>query len=346
MVAEVVILVYNYYTFNYIRTFMAKMKKLFCLLTVAMMAVTACFGLCACMGYRTVAEYEDADKYLAGPQTYDVADLDELYIDWPAGQVVLVEDPNATSVMVAEENNLSEKKKVHSYLKDGVLNVKFWQSGLRSVAKETDKVLTITYRSVRNLSVQSSSATVRAATLDVERVTFEMTSGDVEIGNVTCNTIVCEMTSGDMDFKEIVCDKFTCKMTSGELNVKQIAAESSVEFSMSSGEAKFSEILAKNTSVAQTSGNITISAADVEAFSSRSTSGSLNASFTHADKIDVVLTSGDAEIGIPASGATVAVAGGKPKSDLAYSVKSGKYIFGDGSCEVAIEMTSGSVRIK
>lgn len=304
------------------------MKRIISMIMATIMASSTCCLLCACTGYTSISRYDDADKYLVGSQTYENADLDELRIDWPKGQIVLVEDPNATCVTVTEENDLDDKKKVHSYYHDGILNVEFWRSGLRSNVDEKDKHLTVTYRSVRNLVVNTASSTLKANVLHAENVDFKMTSGDIDVDRITCDRLTCEMTSGDIDVDKVDCDLFGLVMTSGD--------------------AHFAEITATNVSMSQSSGSITAHALNVDTFKSNSTSGELDASFVRADLIDVVLTSGSAVIGIPSGGATVDVAStsGSFRSDLTYSDVQGNYVFGEGKCEIGIEMTSGSVRIK
>jgi|GEM_PF-1136102 len=304
------------------------MKRIIAMIMATIIASSTCYFLCACMGYTSISRYDDADKYLVGSQTYENADLDELRIDWPKGQIVLVEDPNATCVTVTEENNLDDKKKVHSHYHDGILNIEFWQSGLRSYVSEKDKHLTVTYRSACNLAVNTASSILKANVLNAENVDFKMTSGNIDVDNITCDKLVCEMTSGDIDIDKVDCNIFSLDMTSGD--------------------AYFAEITATSVSMSQSSGNITARALNVDTFKSNSTSGDLDASFGRANLIDIALTSGNTEIGIPADGATVAMAStsGSFKSNLTYSVVQGKYVFGNGKCEIGIEMTSGSVRIK
>lgn len=304
------------------------MRRIISMILVAIIAASSCCLLSACVGYTKTIRYDDVDKYLIGSQTYENADIDELRIDWPDGQVVLVEDPNATCVTVAEENNLDDKRKVHSYYHDGILDIKFWQSGLHGYVLEKDKHLTVTYRSVRNLVVNVASSTLKATELHVENADIEMTSGDIDVDGITCNKLTCTMTSGDIDINKIDCNVFILNMTSGN--------------------ACFAEITATQASMSQSSGDITARALNVDTFRSNSTSGDLEASFVRANHIDIVLTSGDVEIGIPDEGATVAVAStsGRFKSNLSYSINQGRYVFGEGKCDIGIEMTSGSAWIK
>ena len=98
----------------------------------------------------------------------------------------------------------------------------------------------------------------------------------------------------------------------------------------------------------QTSGNTVVRTLDVNTFTSKSSSGDLDVSFSSANNVSIEMTSGSAKVGMPTNGATLIFkkTSGSFKSDLAYTVDGDKYIFGDGQCDMSIKITSGSVRIK
>ena len=307
---------------------MKQAKRFIEISLVFILLITALCVCTACVNSTKMETYGNAEKYLIGSQSYDVADITTLNIDWKMGKVVLVEDPNATGITVVEDNTLPDIKKVHSYYHDGILDIKFWQSGFRSTVLDKDKILTVTYCSVGKLNVVLTSGTLYAEKLNAENTSIIMTSGDIDIEDLKGNTIELTMTSGDLDIDSIECNTFNHKMTSGNCDIDSIKA--------------------KSITMKQSSGNITVNKLDVDTFSSKSTSGDLNLSIERADNIDIFMTSGDAQIGIPSNGATVTVAktSGSFKSNLDYVIKSGQYVFGEGQCAISIDMTSGSVRIK
>ena len=304
------------------------MKSCLKLIIILVFVAVTCFGMTACISYTSQTRYDDADNYLAGSQTYDAADLTGLNIDWKKGKVVLVEDESATCVTVTEDNALSDEKKVHSYYHDGVLEIKFWKSGLRDQVSEKDKCVTIVYRSVHDLDIHMTSGDLIADKVTVERAKIEITSGEIDIKRVQANDCECKMTSGDIKLGELTSENVTLKLTSGNLSLGDVRAETVTH--------------------SQTSGNTRIQRMETGSFTSQSTSGDVDVSFARVQRVSLTMTSGDAEIGLPEGGATVSVAmtSGSFKTDLTYVVNMGKYIFGDGQCELGIKMTSGSVRIK
>lgn len=286
------------------------MKKFVLWFAVIAIVVLSCCLFMACnVSTTTQHPYENADKYLIGSQTYEVAELSALNIDWTVGKVVLVQDENATNVTVVEENNLDDKKKVHSYLHDGVLEIKFWQSGLKDVVDEKDKRLTVTYKSVQQLSIILTSGVLNAEKLTGDSATIKITSGDIVVNDAEFASLSVKMTSGDI---------------------------------------RFGTIKADTVSFAQTSGNTYARSLDVNTFTSKSSSGDLDVGFASANSVSIKMTSGSAKVGIPTNGATLTFkkTSGSFKSDLAYTVDGDKYVFGDGGCDMSIKITSGSVRIK
>ena len=304
------------------------MKRIFIAIICVFALIVVCFGLTACVGYTTQKRYDDADKYLVGSQTYEVTELVRLKVDWTVGTVTLVEDDTTTCVTVIEENALSDEKKVHSYYHDGILDIHFWQSGLRGVVSEREKHLTITYPSVCDLRV-------------------EMTSGDVVADKLTAENVSIKMTSGDIDIKKLQSVSFACQMTSGDLAIDEMESKE-ITFEMTSGKGKFGSVKAETVTMSQTSGDIVVREMETKSFSSDSTSGDLDVAFTRVGRASITMTSGDTEIQLPESGATASIAmtSGSFKTDLPYVVDMGKYVFGDGECELGIKMTSGTLRIK
>lgn len=304
------------------------MKRILVIICVVVVLSVLCFGLTACMGYTTQKCYDDADKYLVGSQTYDATDFVRLNVDWTIGKVTFIEDDTLTCVTVEEENSLSNGKKVHSYYHDGVLDIRFWESGLRDYVSERDKHLTITFPYVRDIRV-------------------EMTSGDLVADKLTVESATIKMTSGDIDINMLQADSFTCHMTSGDLFVKEEVSKE-ITFEMTSGKGKFGSVQAEKVSISQTSGDIVIGDMATDTFFADGTSGDVEVAFSRVDKASFSMTSGDAEIKLPEGGATASVAltSGSLKTDLPYTVDFGRYIFGEGKCDLGIKMTSGSVRIK
>ena len=239
----------------------------------------------------SMTSYADADKYLIGSQTY-TGELKTLDIDWISGQVTLIEDSTATSISVVEENDLPDEKKVHSYFHDGILNIKYWESGLRArFIDSSQKHLYVTYPSLENLDV-------------------DLTSGKLATGKITAKTVNVDLTSGSMDFDGITCDTINADLTSGSITINNLET----------GTGEFD-----------------------------CTSGSITIQHSKADSLSFDLTSGKIDLTIPEKGATVKfnkVSGSYHSIRENYTKNDNKYVYGDGSCQIKISVTSGKAYIR
>ena len=252
--------------------------------------------------------YDNADKYLIGTQYYD-GELKTLDIDWTQGKVTLIQDKTAEHITVREDNELPDEKKVHSYFVDGTLYVKFCKSGyIYTHVNNSDKQLFVTFPSLENLYLDITSGAAVIEEISGDKIDIEITSGNIELGSAIANTFNVKTTSGEINLGAVYAQKFTCKLTSGKIKVD----------SLSTSEGTF-----------------------------KSTSGSINAKVDEADKLKFDVTSGNVILTIPEAGAklTLKKTSGKFSSTREHTVDKNVYTFGNGSCEISINITSGDVTI-
>ena len=184
------------------------MKKLIALIFPFLLAS------CSVMG-----TYANSEKYLIGSQEYE-GELTTLNINWVAGTLTLVEDENATSIKVSEENSLSDAEKVYSYFHDNTLDVQYCASGFVGHIDSNQKNLTITYKpGIEKLNVSLTSGTFKADALHTSEINLSLTSGKVEIDNVEASVINCSSTSGSITFSNVKTNKFNSSFTSGSATV-------------------------------------------------------------------------------------------------------------------------------
>ena len=253
--------------------------------------------------------YANADKYLVGTQYYD-GELTTLDIDWNQGKVTLIQDETAEHITVREDNELPDGKKVHSYFVDGTLYVKFCESGyIYTNVFSQDKQLFVTFPKLENLDLDISSGEAVIGKIDGKKIDVKVTSGDIKIEQATAETFICHTTSGKINIGDVTCDTFTSKTTSG---------------------------------------TITVDSLNTKEGTMKSTSGSITANVKTADKLTINITSGNLDLTLPEAGATVKLhkTSGSFKSTREHTEDKGTYIFGDGSCAVSIDITSGNVVIR
>lgn len=206
------------------------MKKLVALSLLGLMTLS----LTSCGTH--VGYYANADKYLAGNQTY-VEEITAIDIDWISGSVTLVEDETVTGVKVEEVTDLEKEKEwVHSYIDGGKLMIKFfaantWCSRLFDYTKE----LTVTYHpGLESVNVDLTSGSLKAQTITAKDVNIDMTSGNAVVDNIVADKVDIDLTSGDIETKKITAKKFDADLTSGTITVGFTSIEDA-DFDLTSG---------------------------------------------------------------------------------------------------------------
>lgn len=198
-------------------------------------------GLCSACGSEISPlfdEYEDAEKYQTGNFTYAAADVTEIEIDWIAGEVNVVQ-VDAETLSVSEKSVAKEEeKRLHYYLHDGVLNIKFCKSDFKGSINERDKKLTVEIPSGIYLDVETVSSPVEVGDVTLSGLTVSNVSGSVNFGKVQADTINVETVSGNIAM--------------GETSATVLGLESI------SGNIQTTLIKATTVDIENTSGNVTI----------------------------------------------------------------------------------------
>ena len=183
-----------------------------------------------------VGHYANADKYLAGNQTY-TEEITAIDIDWISGSVTLVEDETITGVKVEEETDLEKEKEwVHSYIDNGKLMIKFfaantWCSRLFDYTKE----LTVTYHpGLESVNVDLTSGSLKAESITAKDVNIDMTSGKANINNIVADNVDVDLTSGEIEIKDVTAKEFDADLTSGTITVGFTAIDDA-SFDLTSG---------------------------------------------------------------------------------------------------------------
>ena len=191
------------------------MKKQIALGMLGLMTLS----LTSCGAY--VGVYANANKYLAGNQTYE-QEITALDIDWISGSVTLVEDETITGVKIEEVTDLTnEKELVHSYIDNGKLMIKFFASGHRcSKIFGYTKDLTVTYKpGLEKINIDLTSGSLKASSVTANEFELDMTSGNAKIDNVTANKVDTDLTSGEIEMKKVTAQELDADLTSGTFTV-------------------------------------------------------------------------------------------------------------------------------
>ena len=184
-----------------------------------------------------VGHYANADKYLAGNQTY-TEEITAIDIDWISGSVTLVEDETITGVKVEEVTDLEKEKEwVHSYIDNGKLMIKFfasntWCSKMFGYTKE----LTVTYHpGLESVNVNLTSGSLKAESITAKEVDIDMTSGKANINKIAADSVDADLTSGTITVGFTSINKGSFDLTSGKINMTLPSDGGTVKVSKTSG---------------------------------------------------------------------------------------------------------------
>lgn len=137
-------------------------------------------------------------------------------------------------------------------------------------------------------------------------------------------------------------------ITSGVFVSESLEAKSAT-FKLTSGKMKIGKIKADNFKASMTSGTLTVDELDVKEGDFGCTSGTILIKKSQADKLSFGLTSGKIDLAIPENGATIdfhKTSGSYHSEGKEYTIDDKKYVYGDGSCQIQIKITSGAVYIR
>ena len=217
------------------------------------------FGLSLTGCGSSIGAYADADKYLAGNQTYSES-ITSLDVDWVSGTLTLVEDVTIEGVKIEEDTNLTkEQELVHSYLNNGELKIKYFASGyVKTGFSKIIKNLTVTYNpGLSVIDVDLTSGKLNAETMTAEKVNIDMTSGSANIGVIIAKDGDMDMTSGNMTINHVAATNFDVDLTSGDIKVGFDSIENA-SFDSTSGTIDMTLPLAGGeVKVSKTSGSVT-----------------------------------------------------------------------------------------
>ena len=141
-------------------------------------------------------------------------------------------------------------------------------------------------------------------------------------------------------------DKLAVALTSGDLRANTLTNKD-VNIAMTSGSVIIDEIESEKINAAITSGSFLVGMVETDTFNFAMTSGNAEVNFMEVDEAKLKGTSGIFDIKIPEEGATVTIkkTTGSIKINREYTKDGNKYVFGNGSAKIAIEVTSGKVTI-
>lgn len=256
--------------------------------------------------------YSDSELYspVSGPVTLD--GIHALNVSWYAGGVsVQPHDENTVSFSETGAETVGEELKMHYYVKDNQVFIRFSKSKTWRVFRFSGKQLTILVpRSLFNeIRISAVSANIELKDISADKMDLESVSGDISLFDVSARNCDVEQVSGRIFGSGINSQVFDAQTVSGKTNVSGSFQEISHEGV--SGDAEYaSSICPVDADIGTVSGNIRLSIPENQGFTAR------------YDKIS-----------------------GTVSNEFPATSEKNRAVYGDGSAEFSFETVSGNIYI-
>lgn len=360
------------------------MKKLKAITTALSLAVMSALTLSGCnmsfnigdesfnFGSTFHYEYANSEKYTAG-DIETAEDIDKLNIDYCSGYLNIT-GSDTDKVTVTETSNVSleDDYKVHTWVDNGVLYVRFCASKNGLDFNNIQKNLEITLpgdKTIEDLKIEMTSGDVKCNNMtfkdidsasssgnqnfdcEADNVKVDSTSGSLVLNmNGNCNSVNADATSGDLfiDLKGN-CSTLSVNTTSGDVSLEQTGDADSVSIHSTSGNISTNVGNVAKMGISTTSGGIGVNGKYIKDIATDCTSGNCLLVFEQVpDNTKINATSGSISVKIPKdAGITLNVdtTSGDFNYDFSFSKQGDTYVAGDGTAHMEISATSGDVNL-
>ena len=277
--------------------------------------VTSCgCNIIGSVVFNNFYKYDDFEKYSAGNFSCSSSEINSIDIEWRNGKIELVK-AEGENIYVTESSadisDIDDDMKVHCYVKNGTLYIKFCAAGYK-YSKINDKC--------KHLKV----CVPKNADVDIDTV-----SSDINIGDAVFDRLSIDVISGNVDGQKVNADKVNIETTSGSIS--------------------FESLIAKNADFDTVSGNIKIKELGISGAEINSVSGYADIALSSKADIDFSSVSGSITIelpdGIGAKARIDSVSGVFHSKKTFTEEKKDVYVIGNGECLFDIDTTSGDVYI-
>ena len=277
-------------------------------------------------GYAQAGNYTVGDAEITGA----VRNLD---IDWTSGQIRIAYH-SANTVTLTERSNekLSEDQRMRWWLDGDTLRVQYEKPGFHPFSFHSPvKELTVTLpegTALTSAKISATSADLDIPALEADTMTLDLTSGDIRAAAKT--------------------RKLRVDATSGSIALQVEAGAEEISVGSTSGVVTLTAPGAGKVRIGTTSGRVTAALGDVAQTDISSTSGAVQVSAARLGSLKVGTTSGNVSAALPADPgftARLSTTSGSADYTLPLEKRGDAYVCGDGSGEVRISTTSGSIRV-
>lgn len=312
------------------------MKKKIRSCTALLMCAFATFLLSGCRVNISIGinnrltgdSYPNAEAYQVGAFTCPADDVSAVEVYWRSGEVEIIESDDGEIRASESGGELPEDTAMHCLLDDGVLKIRFCESGAEIRVNPVDKHLNLEIPEGISLSVHTTSALTKADTLNQKDILIAAHSGNTELGAVTADTVDLSSSSGVIRADSVSARSLTCNASSGAVDLGTVSTDT-LDCRTSSGDVTADDVAAETLLMTTSSGRVDAVFTDVPSAEIHTSSG----------RVDLTLADGGAEVLYTASSGTL-------HTSLSCERRGDLYVFGDGESSVTVETSSGNLKIR
>ena len=307
------------------------MKKVIKLIVLTAIIISA-VCLAGCVNISST--YDNADKYTPGNRevTEKISDFD---LNWSSGTVTVTRYSGSTiSVQETCDSDLSDDKRVHTWVDGNTLHVQFCKSGEVFVMKNGEKKLEIKI----------------PENLEIKGISYDGSSADATFENLTTDSFKADTSSGDLKLISCTSKTFDIESSSGEIDLIQRGESDRISVEASSGDISVSAETVKDLTADVSSGKIKLDAKRADSVTTDASSGDARLAFENVpSNMKLESSSGEITVSLPKNAdfkAEVDTSSGKFESDIPCSKNGDTYTSGNGSNNFNFETSSGDIQIK
>ncbi|MBR5977275.1 MAG: DUF4097 family beta strand repeat protein [Clostridia bacterium] len=198
------------------------MKKLIALILVFVFAL--CF--CGCTVSVHTDTYPDAEKYSVGDAEFAAETIKSISIDYVGDVDITLSDTDKVTVTETTKSDVSDDYRVHTYVDDGTLLIKYCKSGLKL---RTD--LNTWQRDYdKNLKIELPKDLV------LKLFDMDLAAGNAIVEIPDCETVDCDIAAGELGLKLAKCSDFDLDMAAGECKLVFDSLPKTARIDMAAGD--------------------------------------------------------------------------------------------------------------
>lgn len=280
--------------------------------------------------------YESGYAFAGGENYFDVGGVQSIHIEWASGMVgVLTYGGKDVLVQEYSEYELSERTRMMLAQDDGLLTITYRDGvGLGNVKGSKYLNVFIPEGLMGEINIQTSSAEVFLGQLELDTLRVNTASGDITCDECYVQTAELTTVSGDLSLNHLCASQTAVSSESGDVLGDLQCTDFSAHSVSGDMNLTFYDRVEK-LDLDTVSGDIWASVEDasIRSINAESTSGNISLSLPWDISYTLEFSSVSGDVDLPGFEGT------RPSS------RNGRYVQGDGGCQISVNTISGNFMI-